>query len=107
MANDRTGEIVVAFVSQRTGCDPEGYAAAASAMDQLAARQPGYRGVDHVSGDSNVAITLSYWADQASAVAWREHPEHAATREAGRDRWYAWYMLHVAEVQRSYSWKRA
>lgn len=105
MAEDRTGQTVVMFVSQRSGVDGAGYAVAAQAMDVLAAEQPGYRGMDH-SSDGALGITLSYWADEASAVAWREHPEHAATREAGRGRWYDWYTLHVAEIGRSYSWVR-
>ena len=105
MAEDRTGQTVVMFISQRTGVDPEGYAGAAAAMDALAAEQPGYRGMDHVS-ENGLGITLSYWADEASAVAWRQHPEHAETREAGRGRWYDWYMLHVAGIGRSYSWAK-
>ena len=102
---DRTGQIMVAFVSERTGDDAEGYAAAAAAMDTLAARQPGYRGVDSVSA-GGLGITLSYWADEASAVGWRQHPEHAAIREVGRGRWYRWYRLHVAAIGRSYAWER-
>jgi heme-degrading monooxygenase HmoA len=106
MAEDRTGQTAVLFISERTGEDAEGYAAAAAAMDMLAAKQPGYRGVDHVGDARGQAITISYWADEASAIAWRRHPEHAATREAGRGRWYQWYMLHVAEIGRSYGWER-
>ena len=106
MAEDRSGQTVVMFVSARTGVDDEGYAAAAEAMAALAAEQPGYRGVDSVRDADGIGITLSYWADEASAVAWRRHPEHAAIRDAGRDRWYQWYELHVAEIGRSYSWKR-
>ncbi|WHU01618.1 antibiotic biosynthesis monooxygenase [Sphingomonas sp. NIBR02145] len=106
MAEDRSGQTVVMFISERTGTDPAGYAEAAARMDALAAQQPGYRGVDHVGNDQAQAITLSYWADEASAMAWRQHPEHAETREAGRGRWYSWYMLHVAEIGRSYSWQR-
>ncbi|MES2986687.1 MAG: antibiotic biosynthesis monooxygenase [Pseudomonadota bacterium] len=105
MAEDRTGQTVVMFISQRTGVDAEGYSVAAARMDALAAEQPGYCGVDHVS-DGSLGITLSYWADEANAIAWRQHPEHADTREAGRGRWYAWYMLHVAEIGRSYAWTR-
>ncbi|RYE02090.1 MAG: antibiotic biosynthesis monooxygenase [Sphingomonadales bacterium] len=106
MTGNRIGQIVVIFVSQRSGVDAEGYAAAAAAMDALAAEQPGYCGVDHVSRDG-LGVTLSYWADEASAVAWREHPEHSATREAGRALWYDWYVLHVAAIERSYRWTRA
>ncbi|MBO9621972.1 MAG: antibiotic biosynthesis monooxygenase [Sphingomonas sp.] len=107
MAEDRTGQTVVMFVSARTDMDEAGYQAAGAAMEALAAQQPGYRGVDSTRGADGVGITLSYWADEASAIAWRKHPEHAAIREAGRGRWYNWYMLHVAEIGRSYSWERS
>ena len=106
MAEDRTGQIVVLFISERSGMDAEGYDAAATRMDALAAEQPGYHGVDHVS-DGSLGITLSYWADEESAVAWRQQPEHTLAREAGRGRWYIWYALHVAEIGRSYGWRRA
>lgn len=105
MGEDRSGQTVVLFVSERTGTDAAGYAEAADAMDRLAAVQPGYRGIDSVS-DGTLGITLSYWADEASAVAWRHHPEHVAAREAGRARWYRWYRLHVAAIGRSYGWER-
>ena len=103
---DRTGEVAVIFVAQRTDEDESGYAAAAAAMDTLAAAQPGYRGMDSVRDAAGLGITVSYWADEASAVAWRKHPEHAATRELGRGRWYEWYDLHVAAVTRSYGWRQ-
>ena len=106
MSEDRTGQVAVMFISQRSGEDAEGYAAAATAMEALAAQQPGYRGMDHVGAPDGTAITISYWADEASAVAWREHADHTATREQGRRRWYAWYRLHVAQVGRSYGWER-
>lgn len=102
----RTGQVAVIFVSQRTDVDAAGYDAAAAAMDALAAAQPGYRGIDATRDADGLGITVSYWADEASAVAWRRHPDHAATREAGRGRWYERYDLHVATVGRSYNWDR-
>jgi heme-degrading monooxygenase HmoA len=106
MAGERTGQIAVIFVSRRSGEDAGGYAAAAAAMAELAAAQPGYRGVDSVRDGDGVGITVSYWADQASAAAWRDHPDHVRIREAGRDRWYDSYEVVVAAVARDYSWRR-
>jgi heme-degrading monooxygenase HmoA len=102
----RTGQVAVIFVAQRSSRDEAGYAAAATAMEALAAAQPGYRGVDSVRDASGLGITISYWADEASAIAWRKHPDHAATREAGRGLWYDGYDLHVTAVTRSYGWAR-
>lgn len=99
-----TDAIAVIFAAQKTGHDAQGYAVAASAMDALAAQQPGYLGMDHAGGPDGFGITVSYWADDASAKAWRDNPEHRAAREAGRDRWYAHYTLHVARIERGYAW---
>ncbi|MEE4348717.1 MAG: antibiotic biosynthesis monooxygenase [Pacificimonas sp.] len=106
----RTGETAVIFISERTGEDPVGYAAAAQAMEALAARQPGYRGMDHIGsagdGAAATAVTISYWASEADAIAWRRHPQHRTIREQGRDRWYRRYTLHVTRIGRSYAWQR-
>ena len=103
---DRTGQIAVIFTSRRMPADDRGYAAAAAAMDTLAAIQPGYCGVDSARGLDGFGITVSWWADEASALAWRAHPEHAAIRERGRADWYREYHVAVACVERSYGWMR-
>jgi len=101
-----TGAIAVIFIAQRTDADEEGYGRAAQAMDALAAQQPGYLGIDSTRGADGFGITVSYWADEASAVAWRAHADHAAIREIGRERWYAQYRLMVTRVERAYGWER-
>lgn len=105
MTQDRTGQVAVIFASRRNGRDPAGYDAATAAMDRLAAAQPGYRGVESARGADGFGITVSYWADDAAAIAWRDHPEHAATREAGRARWYGGYTVTVTRVERGYHWE--
>lgn len=102
----RVGQTVVIFQSVRTADDQDGYAAAAAAMERLAAEQPGYRGFESVRGADGLGITISYWADDSAAKAWRDHPDHKAIRDLGRARWYDWYDLVVAEVTRDYAWHR-
>ena len=104
MRDERIGQIAVIFVSHRRDADPEGYAAAVTAMDAAAARQPGYRGMDSARGDDGVGITVSYWADDAAAKAWRDDPDHRAARDLGRGRWYDRYEVVVAGVERNYRW---
>ena len=106
MHHHRTGQIAVIFAATRSDVDDAGYAAAAAAMDALAAAQPGYRGVDSARGADGFGITVSYWADDAAAIAWRDHPDHRAIREQGRARWYTDYSVAVARVERGYAWPR-
>ena len=106
MRSDRSGQIVVIFLSIRTQADDAGYGEAAAAMGSLAAVQPGYRGIESTRGADGLGITLSFWADEASALLWRDHPEHKAIRDAGRDRWYQNYEVIVCEAQRSYAWEK-
>lgn len=106
MNDDRTGQIAVIFVSIRNDADDAGYGEAAAAMDALAATQPGYRGVDSAREAGGMGITVSYWADDAAAGAWRDHPEHTAIRERGRALWYDRYSVNVARTERAYDWSR-
>ncbi len=95
------------FIARRTADDDSGYTAAASDMDELACRQTGYLGMDSARNVDGLGITVSYWASDADAKAWRDQPDHAAIRSAGRDRWYSDYSLHVAEIKRSYDWQKS
>ena len=107
MDDDRKGQVAVIFASRRNRDDGEGYDTAAAAMAALAAEQPGYRGIESARGADGFGITVSYWADEASAVAWRKHADHTAIREQGRALWYDSYEVQVAAIERSYSWTRA
>lgn len=100
------GTIAVIFCARRTEEDDAGYGVAAERMEDLAARQPGYRGIDHAREGDGFGITISYWETDEAAKAWRDNPEHAAIREAGRGKWYLDYSLHVARIERSYDWEK-
>ncbi len=100
------GEIAVIFASQRNGADDAGYQAAAEAMEAMARVQPGYRGIVSSRGADGFGITISHWADEAAAIAWRDQPEHAAVREKGCRVWYDSYQVTICEVTRRYDWRR-
>ena len=93
----------VIFTSLRTEGD-DGYAAMAEAMDALAARQPGYLGIE--SAREAVGITVSYWRDLESIAAWKAELKHLAAQQAGRERWYAAYHVRIARVERDYTFER-
>jgi heme-degrading monooxygenase HmoA len=90
----------VIFTSIRTDGDDEGYAEMAARMDALAARQPGYLGIE--SARAELGITVSYWRSADDARAWKRVSEHLLAQQLGRDRWYEEYLVRVATVERDY-----
>lgn len=93
----------VIFTSLRTEGD-HGYAVMAARMNELAAQQPGYLGIESARGDDGgkESITVSYWIDDAAAAAWKQVAEHLVAQQRGRDAWYADYRVRVATVTRAY-----
>ncbi len=91
--------VTVIFTSIRTDED-DGYAAMAAEMADLAAQQPGYLGLE--SAHDLLGITVSYWATEDDARAWKRVQEHRVAQKLGRERWYAEYAVRVAHVTRTY-----
>ncbi|MFN8586558.1 MAG: antibiotic biosynthesis monooxygenase [Candidatus Eisenbacteria bacterium] len=94
---------VVAFTSQRTSADADGYARMADAMVALAPTQDGFLGIESARGADGFGITLSYWRDEASIAAWKRVAAHAAAQRAGHERWYEDFVVRVARVERDYT----
>jgi len=95
----------VIFSSLRSPGDDAGYGEAAQRMVELAARQPGFLGVESARGGDGFGITVSYWRDEAAIAAWKRQADHAATRAYGREHWYDHFELRVAKVERAYGSK--
>src|SRR5436305_1277884 len=86
----------VIFTSQRTPDDPDGYGAMAERMVELAARQPGFLGIESARGADGIGITVSYWESQEAVRAWKEHAAHLVAQKLGRSKWYAAFRLRIA-----------
>ncbi|MCW9044109.1 MAG: antibiotic biosynthesis monooxygenase [Pseudopelagicola sp.] len=91
----------VIFTAQRREGDL-GYGMMADRMMALAETQPGYIGVESTRDTDGFGITVSYWKDEASLLAWKAEAEHLAAQTLGKTRWYAHYSLRVAKVERAY-----
>lgn len=89
----------VIFTSLRTEGD-NGYGEMADRMVELAAKQPGFLGVE--SAREGVGITVSYWQDLASIKAWKMNAEHLVAQQTGRSDWYTQYKTRIAKVERDY-----
>lgn len=91
---------VVIFRATARDLDAE-YSAMAAQMRELALTQFGCLEFSAVTeGEQEIAV--SYWPDEASIRAWKQHGDHLAAQRLGRERWYASYTVDIAEVRRSY-----
>jgi heme-degrading monooxygenase HmoA len=97
--------VAVIFTSRRAD-DPAGYDETAAAMETLAREQPGYIGIESARSPDGFGITVSYWATDADAQAWKQVVEHLEAQRRGRSSWYEQYTVRVASIERQYGWQR-
>lgn len=95
----------VIFTSQRTDGD-NGYGKTSDRMVELAQQQPGFLGFDTARGADGIGITVAYWKDEASIVAWKRQMEHTQAQANGRKQWYQSYQVRVAKVERAYGFDK-
>ena len=88
----------VIFTAQRSLSGDDIYDITVDRMVLLAQRQPGFLGVESVRGDDGIGITVSYWVDRAAITNWRQQAEHLTAQALGRQEFYDWYRIRVAEV---------
>jgi len=91
----------VIFTSQRTAGD-QGYGKMAQHMDELAASQPGYLGIESARDAEGFGITVSYWATEEALVRWKQNMEHRGAQREGRETWYRNFTVRISRVERAY-----
>ena len=96
----------VIFSSRRNGRGEAEYEAAAEHMFGLVQQQPGFLGVESTRDEHGFGITVAYFDSEENIRLWRNHAEHAATRERGNREWYEHFEVRVAKVERAYSGPR-
>lgn len=96
--------VAVVFSSVRVEAD-DGYAAVAARMEEMAARQPGFLGVESARGSDGLGVTVSYWRSREDAAAWKRVGEHVVAQRLGRERFYRAYVVRVAVVEREDAWQ--
>ena len=108
MSSDRFAPLpeppyLAVIFSNQMATDDSGYAQMADKMLELAQTQPGFLGAESTRDASGFGITVSYWKDEASIARWKSNGEHIKARDLGNKKWYEYYNLRVAKVERSYS----
>jgi heme-degrading monooxygenase HmoA len=89
----------VIFTSTKIDED-KGYGAMSDRMVELVQQQEGFLGFE--SAREELGITVSYWRDEASILAWKAQLEHQEAQAQGKTLWYTGYKIRIAKVERDY-----
>ena len=91
---------IVIFEAEASRLDDEYYKTAAR-MRELA-RDCGCVYFNSVSEEGK-EISVSMWNSKEQIDQWKNNPEHAIARDAGKRKWYKSFNVRVAEVMREYN----
>ena len=97
--------MVVLFRSKLVDA-PDGYDAMAVEMENLARTMPGFVDVKAFKSDGGERLTVVWWENEETLKGWRENVRHRVAQRHGREQWYEYYKLEVAEVVRQNSFER-
>ena len=86
------------FTTQRTQSGDDIYEIMSSRMVALAQQQQGFLGLESVRSDDGIGITVSYWTDREAINNWGRQAEHVSVMTMGRQEFYQWYRIRIAEV---------
>ena len=86
------------FTTQRSQSGDDIYEMMASRMVALAQKQPGFLGLESVRSNDGIGITVSYWTDRDAIQKWGKQAEHVSFQAMGRQEFYHWYRIRIAEV---------
>lgn len=89
----------VIFTSIKSN-NTNGYDAMSDKMIELVTQQKGFLGFE--SAFNEIGITVSYWTDEASILAWKTNVAHQAAQHKGIHQWYTSYSIRVCKVERAY-----
>lgn len=74
-------------------------------MYELAIAMPGFSSYQEYQAEDGESVTIVEFESMETQMAWRNHPEHRAAQQAGRERFYTEYRISVCEVIRDYDFK--
>lgn len=96
--------IAVIFEVEPAQAGQAEYLDRAGDLREMLQQQAGFVSVERFQSLSQPGklLSLSFWQDEASVAAWREHPAHRLAQQAGRQGLFAGYRLRVAQVLRDY-----
>lgn len=99
--------IVIAFRSKLTAAAGDDYGQMAQAMAAHAKTFKGFVDMKAFKADDGERLTMVWWEDEETLRVWAADARHRAAQALGREKWYEYYKIEVAQVIRTNAFERA
>jgi heme-degrading monooxygenase HmoA len=76
----------------------EDYDSLLTEMGKYVKEQPGFVDVKSFTAEDGERLTIVWWKDQEALEQWRQNERHRAAKTRGRELWYEYYRMELAEV---------
>jgi heme-degrading monooxygenase HmoA len=99
--------IVVVFRARARKDPGEDSARLGERMEQIVNAMPGFISARSYSAADGEELTVVEFESEETLAAWRDHPEHKAAQQAGRDWFFESYRIQVCSLIRDASFEHA
>jgi heme-degrading monooxygenase HmoA len=96
--------VVVFRITHRSDLPVAEYEATGARMMEIVSSMPGFLGLDYAEVEGGELLVARFESHEALAE-WRNHPEHQAAQQLGRERFFASYRIDVCDTVRSYEFE--
>ena len=71
-------------------------------MYELGTAMPGFLSFKEFQAEDGEFIYIVEYESEEAAIAWRDHPEHQAAQQRGRDEFFSEYHVQICQPMRAY-----
>jgi heme-degrading monooxygenase HmoA len=98
---------IILFRSRLTAQAGADYQAMNDELETLVRQNPGFIELKSYNSEDGERLTVVWWRDEDSLREWRELMRHREAQNTGREKWYEYYKIEVANVVRARDFERA
>ena len=98
--------VVILFRSKLTEAAGQEYAETNAQLEEYVKTKSGFIAAKSFKAEDGERLTLVWWKDRETLEQWRNDLRHIAEKARGRQNWYEYYKLEVAEVYRESQFER-
>ena len=99
--------MVILFRSKLTDAAGDDYKRMDTEMEAHARAFPGFVDVKAFKAEDGERLTVVWWQDEETLRAWATDARHRVAQSTGRQKWYEYYKMDVAQIVRVRNFERA